>query len=125
MIKPTKAVSTWQVKTFDAHVVNGLNEEYRLHLGVADVGGADGALIMEFTKLMNEFKRKGHGWSQLLPFDQGVPVVLEEAIREPETEFLYKEEVTGIEEREVPAKTYEVPAGYKKVKFNSNCVRLP
>lgn len=114
----------WQVETFDAKVVNGLRQQYRLHLAVADLGGASGALVMEFTKLLNELQHEGHGWSQLLPFDHGVAVVWEEAQRQPETEFVYKEEVTEVKEQQVPPEFYDVPAGFRKIRFNPDCARF-
>ncbi len=114
----------WQVETFDANVVNGFRHQYRLHIAVADLGGASGPIIMEFTRLLNHLQHAGHGWSQLVPFDHGVPVVLEEAERQPETEFLYREEVTEVEEGEAPAGGYEVPSGYRKVRFDPDCFRF-
>jgi hypothetical protein len=114
----------WQVGTFDATVANGFRDQFRLHLAVADIGGASGTIIMEFTKLLNDLQHEGHGWSQLLPFEHGVPVVLEEAQRQPGTEFLYKEEVSEVTEKETQAETYELPSGYKKVRFDTDCIRV-
>src|SRR5262245_19750706 len=116
-------IANWPVDTFDATVVNGYRNQFRLHVAVADLGAIE-APILEFRKLLNELEYSGHGWSKFLPFAHGVPIVWEEGQHQPQTEFLYREEVTNIQDRSVPANTYDVPDGYREVKFDRSCVQF-
>ena len=105
-------------------VVNGLRSQFRVVVAVAKDLSADEALLLEFRKLMNELENDGHGWSRLIPVDRGIPVLWEEDEHQPETEFRYREELTGMETRALPTDTFMPPEGYRKVKFDSACARF-
>ncbi len=114
-------VQSWPVQTFSATVTNVLRDQYRLRVSVTRSGGAAGKPVLELRKLLNEIERVGEGWGHLVSLPDGIPVIWEEAQREPESEFVYREEVTDIEEQTVPPATYDVPSDYKKVKFHREC----
>lgn len=116
------AVQDWKVQTFTAKVADGLTRsEYRLRVSVTGSGAVARTPVLELRKLINELGFLAHGWAHLIPMQDGVPVIWEEALREPESEFVYREEVTGMEERDVPSATYDPPSEYKKVKFDRLC----
>ena|SRR5207245_2404237 len=117
-------VRNWQVKTFSATVVNGLRNQYRLRISVTSSGAAAGVSVLELRKLMHELGSMGAGWAHLALLQDGLPVIWEEALREPESEFVYREEVTGMEERDIPSATYDPPGDYKKLKFERMCCQF-
>ena len=65
----------------------------------------------------------GPDWLELLPLARGLPLIWEEAARQPETEFKYREETVEIEQREVPSGTYDVPEDYVKIEYDPGCMR--
>ncbi|OLE67385.1 MAG: hypothetical protein AUG09_02700 [Acidobacteria bacterium 13_1_20CM_2_68_7] len=117
-------VQDWQVRTFSATVTNVLRNQYRLRISVTSSGAAAGASVLELTKIMSELESMGAGWAHLVPLQEGIPVIWEEALREPEGEFVYREEVTDMEERDISPATYDAPGNYKKVKFHRMCWQL-
>ena len=114
-------VQSWPVRTFSATVTNKLLDQYRLRVSVTRSDELAGTPVLELRKLLNEIERVGEGWGHLVSLLDGIPVIWEEAQREPESEFVYREEVTDMEEQNVPPSTYDVPSDYKKVKFHREC----
>jgi len=114
-------IQSWPVQTFSATVTNVLRDQQRLRVSVTRSGGAAGTPVLELRKLLNEIEHVGEGWGHLVSLPDGIPVIWEEAQRQPEGEFVYREEVTDMEERTVPSTTYDAPSDYKKVKFHREC----
>ena len=114
-------VRSWPVQTFSATVTNKLRDQYRLRVSVTRSDEVAGTPVLELRKLLNEIERVGEGWGHLVSLLEGIPVIWEEAQRQPESEFVYREEVTDMEEQNVPPSTYDVPSDCKKVKFQREC----
>jgi len=117
-------IATWPVDKFSAIVVNGLRSQFRVVVAVTTETAGNDSLVLELRKLLNELEHSGQGWSRFVPFTQGVPVLWEEAEHQPETEFVYREEAKEIGTREVPKDSYEVPSGYRRVKYDPLCAPL-
>ena len=115
-------VKQWKTVVFETTVVNGLRSQYGVRIAVADaVADADSPLLV-LQKIAHEILQHGHGWSRFIPFTDGLPIVWEERERQPETEFVYREEVLKIEQGELGASIFQVPGGYTKVKFDAECM---
>ncbi len=117
-------IKQWPVETFTVTVANGMRDQFRVVIGVAAGALADDTLMLELRKVLNEMEHSGHGWSRLLPIERGLPVLWEEDQRQPETEFVYREEVTGIENHDVSSDMYAPPGEYGKVKFDPDCFQF-
>jgi len=120
--KTPAQVKQWKTVVFETTVVNGLRSQYGVRIAVADaVADADSPLLV-LQKIAHEILQHGHGWSRFIPFTEGLPIVWEERERQPETEFVYREEVLKIEQGELGASIFQVPGGYTKVKFDAECM---
>jgi hypothetical protein len=88
----------------------------------ADFPG-DTGLALALRNALHNLQFGGSGWLELLPLARGLPLIWEEAARQPETEFKYREETVEIEQREVPSGTYDVPEDYVKIEYDPACMR--
>jgi hypothetical protein len=61
--------------------------------------------------------RSGDDWIATLQSVPGQPVLFERVEQLPEMEVKAREELVGVERREAPAGTYELPAGYRRIDF--------
>ena len=120
----TTQIGQWPADSYETTVVNGLREQFRFTVAIATVAEQTDALVLELRKTLNMLEHSGHGWAESLALKPGVPLVWEEAQRQPETEFVYREKVTQIETKELPGATYDVPSSYKRVEFDPACVRF-
>jgi hypothetical protein len=119
-----RQIKQWPVEAFTVTVANGMRNQFRVVVGVAAGALEDDTLILELRKVLNEMEHSGHGWSRLLPIERGLPVLWEEDQHQPETEFVYREEVTGIQNQDVPSDMYGPPKDYGKVKFDPDCFQF-
>lgn len=111
-------VGEWPVETYAATVVNGLGVRLRLAISVTRDTPAADAPVLRLFRALREVAGGESAWTRFLPFERGIPVLWEEAQRQPETEFVYREEVVAIEDVDPPSGAYEVPPGYKRVQFD-------
>jgi len=120
--KTLAQVKQWKAVVFETTVANGLRRQYGVRIAVADaVADAESPLLV-LQEIAHEILQHGHGWSRFIPFTSGLPIVWEERERQPETEFVYREEVLKIEQGELGASIFQVPGGYTKVKFDAECM---
>lgn len=123
--KTSGQVGQWKVDIFEATVANGLRDQYRIRTAVAGTLPDADAPLMALLGVLNEIAHGGHGWSRFLPFTTGLPVVWETRQRQPETEFVYREEVLKIDSAPLDAARFKVPEGYAKVRYDSECMTAP
>ncbi len=102
-------------------VANGLRMQYRVKVVLSAAHAGDAPLLLELYRLLNNLTDRGFGWVEALSLPDGMPMIWEESLRQPESEFVYRERVQSIEERALPAATWEVPAGYEKAGFQDLC----
>ncbi len=115
-------VKQWKVDVFETTIANGLREQFRIQVAVAgSLPDADGPLL-GLLEILHEVLHHGHGWSRFIPFTTGVPIVWEERERQPETEFVYREEVVKIDSGELQAVRFRIPEGYTRVPYDPVCM---
>ena len=119
-----RQIKEWPIEAFTVTVANGMRNQFRVVLGVATGAFADDTLMLELRKILNEMEHSGHGWSRLLPIERGLPLLWEEVQPQPETEFVYREEVTGIENHDVSSDMYGPPKEYGEMKFDPDCFQF-
>ncbi len=120
----TTTVGQWSVTRYSASAVNDLRTRFRILIAMSNDRLTDDTLVLDLQKVLNELRFGGEGWADLLPVKKGLPLVWEEAERQPETEVVYREEVQEMEARDVPADLYDLPGGYKKIDFDLPCIEL-
>ncbi len=112
-------------KRYSAAVVNGLRNEWRAAFILTTDVPSDPSLALALRASLHELRFGGNGWLGLLPLEGRLPLVWEEAKRQPETEALYREEATAIEQRALPPETFAIPSDYIKIDYDPLCMRTP
>jgi len=109
-------------ETIRTTVRNALRAEYRVTVTVTAKANPDDAGALELAKLFNALSKPGGGWAELIPFEHGLPVLWEEAQKQPQTEFIYREELVSHRTEKADQGNFEVPKGYTKVPYDQRCM---
>ncbi len=109
------AVLEQKATEVSATLVNDLGRQMRFR-GVFVPGDGPAAWgVLEMQRLVHPSP-----WPNLLPLE-GMPWVWEEGVKQPATEFVYREVVLGVEEGPLAEDVFAVPEGYKKIGFTTRC----
>ena len=118
----TSALGRPAVK-YSATMANDLRSQWRATFVLTPDFPGDPGLVLALRMALHNLQFGGSGWLELLPLAGELPLLWEEAERQPESEFKYREEAVEIEQRDVPSGTYDVPEGYDKVDYDPICMR--
>jgi hypothetical protein len=108
---------------YSAIVSNGLRNQWRATFVLTTELPSEPGLALAIRAALHELRFGGNGWLGLLPIEGRLPLVWEEAERQPETEALYREEATEIVQQPLPADAYAVPKGYVQIDYDPLCMR--
>lgn len=118
----TSALGRPAVK-YSATVANELRSQWRATFVLTTDFPGDAGPVLALRMTLHNLQFGGSGWLGLLPLAGGLPLIWEEAERQPESEFKYREETVEIEQRDVPSGTYDVPEDYVKIDYDPVCMR--
>ena len=110
---------------YSAIVVNDLMNQWRATFVLTTELPSEPGLALAIRAALHELRFGGNGWMRLLPIENRLPLVWEEAERQPETEAVYREEATEIEQHPLPADAYAIPEGYVQIDYDPQCMRSP
>ena len=108
---------------YSAVVVNGLRNQWRASFVLTTELPSDPSRALAMRAVLHELRFGGDSWLDILPLNGRLPLQWEEAEHQPETEALYREEATEIEQRTLPPDAYAVPREYIKIDYDPNCMR--
>jgi len=118
----TSALGRAAVK-YSATMANDLRTRWRATFVLTTDFPGDPGPVLALRNAIHNLQFGGSGWRGLLPLAGGLPLIWEEALRQPETEFKYREETVEIEQREVSSGTYDVPEGFVKIEYDPACIQ--
>ncbi|HEV8702820.1 MAG TPA: hypothetical protein VGV60_16230 [Candidatus Polarisedimenticolia bacterium] len=107
---------------YSATLANGMRSRWRATFVLTKDFPADPGPAVALRMALHNLRFSGGGWLDLLPLAGGLPLLWEEAERQPETEFKYREETVEIEQRDVAPGTYDVPASYTRLDYDRDCM---
>lgn len=107
---------------YSATMANGMHQGWRATFVFMKDSPVDAAPAVALRKVLHNLRFHGDGWMDLLPAAGGLPLVWEEAERQPETEFKFREETVEIEQHDVAPGVYEVPESYVRVDYDPDCM---
>jgi hypothetical protein len=108
---------------YAAAFVNDAGGQWRAAVVLTAELPSDTEMALALRTALHDLRFGGYGWLALLPIERRLPLLWEEALRQPDSEAVYREEATEIVQRPAPPNTYSVPPNYTKVEFDPGCMR--